>query len=1159
MRTFNVCLLVLLPAGVTAVVSAQQSSADETPLRRDADAFFKIKFTRLAEEAFAAAAAPVDPAWDEPRKLLHWVQAGDWDKVAAFIKQFEEERARRIHAKICSDLSFARPKPMMLPEDVIALADASPYELEGKQITHVGGLLRSTMVGSESRTALMNILQRGTARLGGDDEERRRITAQILANAQLYEEAKAFGFSDGDLPEAVENTSPITGGREWDELVEAIRTSNYDDASRDKALDEVHEHLLNGTPQVVDNRLKTLLSDQQHLEVARQVLAMIGRKTAASGREIDLTDRALHIELQSRAMDQVAASVGFAKEPWRTMANLTAGNWLTEARYSHEKYPLWQRITGGRRNSHAHVPVEHLIQNAPSGKWLKAVAPQPSAFVQITLSRLILFTEDIDRVLPQLRDLQQNDKSAAAELANAYLARWAQQHDPNLSEELLKQYKLDKQSVVLTRAQQEASLAQLGKLLSSLDAGTRKLLDEAHLARAFDLCHSQAEVHTREHVIKVFGPIEDLSADLAVLLVEQMRNKLALQWRELSVQRDGATRRTAADIFDLVNHGYAEATKIAADWLNSHPGAWQMHSIAGSLYSDWGEFAYFQTVAADDDANRFADYLKHSGEAVKHFRAAAAGYAETVSKRNRTEYELRPYRAWFYGLLGITHDGGVNLRKGITREGLQELRQAILDLPGGADDVHLQLFSEMVADNIEENRIAPEMKYRYLSSAVEVTGSRPTVYPAEEKIKYYDSLLQEIRLETRIDGGERIASPGQFGLFVSLVHTVDVARESGGFDMYLMNQVQRTVSGRTIVEKPLYRDRFEESLRLALGSFFDIRSIVFADPADGARDIKPPPGSPAETSQREWQQTPLCYVLLGVRDATVDRIPSLEIELDFFDREGKVVIPVPSNPLQIEIAADVQIPRPSSNVTVTQIVDSRTLADNLLKIDVNAQADGLVPELDQLLRLSGYSLPVQEVVDQGGLQVRELHNGADGLYAQSERSWTIHLDPTPLLQGAREQVDFAFPTAISPETEMVYRRYEDMDPVDAAAQITLVEGDQAAGMALTNYPLWYTVGAGSLLFLAGLAVLLVRGRQPDSAEGPPRFSLPTELTPFSVISLLHRIQSSPSVPLTDEQRASLRSDVRELEEQTFARETTPAHKESLEKLARRWLNTALTA
>ena len=113
---------------------------------------------------------------------------------------------------------------------------------------------------------------------------------------------------------------------------------------------------------------------------------------------------------------------------------------------------------------------------------------------------------------------------------------------------------------------------------------------------------------------------------------------------------------------------------------------------------------------------------------------------------------------------------------------LAEIRAAIASLPGGAADVHFGLFSTMVADNVKANVIMPEMKYRYLSSAVEITGRKATAYPAQEKVQYYDSLLSEIRLRARLDGSDRIRTGGPFGVFVSLIHTADLARESGGFD-----------------------------------------------------------------------------------------------------------------------------------------------------------------------------------------------------------------------------------------------------------------------------------------------------------------------------------------------------------------------------------------
>ncbi len=1162
-------LLAALPWGVLPCAAGVAWAADqdddiapkESPLRKDVDQFTRIKFTRLAEEAFQAAVTPENPAWDEPTLLLHWVQAGKWEKVGGLLEQFEAEAVRRLHGKICSDLTYANPKSTILPQDVIALADASPVELDDKQISHLGGLVRLAMRDTESRTELVEILRKGTRRLGGPSERRRLMAARLLVNAQLLAEAKAFGIAEQDLQveAALPEQAPATATRGWAELLAVLRKSLSNggevanDAARQAALDELHLLMLAGTPAEVDRQLRAIAADKAQPRVAGAVFAMIGEKTAASNREVDLTARALHIELQGRAMRQLAATTGFDAEPWQTLANLAANNWFNEAQFSYKLLPTWQKVTDpAARARYAHVSLEQLIEHAPSGAWLAAVEPQLASIMRITLARLILFSEDIDRVLPHVQALQQTDLVAAGSLANAYLENWARRHDPNLSAELLKQYKLDNQVVVLTRSQQAAALTQLAELLESLSPETRALLDEAQLVRAFDYCHSKAEIYTREHVVQVFGSLEKLPASLVLLISQRMRDKLAVQWREFTVQRDAATRRTAADIFTLVHDGYAEATGMAAAWLKSRPDSYRMNGAAGSLFSDWAEFSYFQGVAVEDGRDRFASYLEHSRQSLEHFRAGAKAYAAVVPSLTRAEYDLLPYKAWFHGLLGITHDAGINLRKGITAADLKELRQAMLDLPGGAGEVHLRLFSTMVAENIEAARIAPEMKYRYLSSAVQVTGSRATIYPAEEKIKYYDSLLQEIRLRTRLDGSDRIRAPGVFGVFVSLVHTADVARESGGFAKYLMNEVQRTVSGRTIVEKPLYRDRLEEALRVSLGNFFEIRAIVFADPAAGARGAETPPGAP----QREWQETPLAYILLATKDPTVDRVPALEMELDFFDREGRVVIPVPSNPLQIELSAEAPPGRPAKNLAITQIVDSRELKDNLLKIDVAATADGLVPELDQVLDLKNYPHAIVEVADREGLQIERLHSGPEGIYPLSERSWTIHLDPAPLLRGAKDQVEFEFPAAMASDTEMVYRRYDDMDPVEAAARFTLVEGDEAARLSRIDYRVWGAGGIG-LLAVAALAVLVARRGKDESLEAPPLFAVPGECTPFAVIALLQRIQTSPAVSLSEADRASLAADIHSLEQQTFARQAGSARTEDLQALARGWVSKAL--
>lgn len=1164
-------VVILSALGLTSIAAANQKGkgkskvVSDTGLRKDVETFAKIKFSRTSEEAFRAVTAVPDEAADESTLLLFWVQSGDWGEVKEFLTLFEPEGGRRLHSKICSDLSYANPKSTILPQDVLALADASPVELDDKQVGHLGGLLKLAVKDSESRTELLARLHRGTERLGGADAHRRRMAARMLVGADLNAEAKTFGLPERDLrpgavvaeepqPETLAPTPAVPAKRSWEQLLATLRDPKSEATATTAALNELHELLLTAPPPVVEKQLQAVVADLngKHPEVPRLIFGMLGQKTAAAGREVDFTARAVHLELQQRAIGVLAKNAKLDDEPWRTVANLSANNWLVEANNSLKVYPAWLR-SPANRDKNPLVPIETIIEHAPAGAWMKALQSPLNSMVRVTLARITLLSENIDRALPIVRELVGTDAPAAAKLANSYLETWASRHDPNLSQDVLKQYRVDNQVVVLTRAQQEANLKQLGELLASLDEPTRKLLDETQLVRAFDFCHSRAEIYTQAHLVEVFGQLDQVSPSLMLTLTERTRNKLASQWRDLAVQRDAATKRTASDVFELVNRGYDETARTAEQWLTSHADDWRMNCTVGSLLSDWAEFAYFQSVATDDSGDRFASYLKHSQQALSRFRAGAAAYATLVPKLKRTEFDLLPYRAWFYGLLGITHDGGVNLRKGVTRESIEEIRQALLDLPGGANAAHIQLFSTMVADNITANRIAPEMKYRYLSSAVHITGRQPTIYPAEEKIKYYDSLLSEIRLQSRLDGSDRIHTPGVFGVFVSLAHTRDVARESGGFGKYLMNEVQRTVSGKTVVEKPLYRDRFEESLRVALADFFEIRSITFADPASGARDgggVGRPAPSAAESG---WQETPLAYLLLATKDKTVDRVPALEIELDFFDREGKVVIPVPSNPILIEMSAEAPAQRPATNVELTQIVDSRELADKRLKIDVVAAAHGLVPDLDQLLKLSDYSLDVRDVSDKDGLVVRELHNGPEGLYPVTERSWTVELDPTPLLRGASSRVDFEFPLAKSADTQMTYRRYQDLDPVDAAAKVTLVEGAEVVKLAETDYRLLIAGAIG--LFVVGLLTFLALRRKPsDSSAAPPLFTFPREVTPFSVIALLHRIQSNHTVPLNDEQRRTLQTDIHTLEQSTFARNSTAAPTNDLNVLARRWLS-----
>lgn len=1199
--------------------------AQEAKLKAEADAraaakalsdrfesVLRVKISRTPEDVFRAvrrlnadsAAASVEQTAAEDERYLLFIQAGEWEKLRDLIAAYPKDFALRIYGKTLHDVLYSNPRSLMLPNDVLRLADASPFELDDYQASLIGRLLTYAVSKTEARTELTAQLKRGTARLGGTDPARRHAAARVLASAEFWKEAKEFGLKENDIPSIAADAKAGSPGKlvedAWNLLLVRLRDPSQVAENRDEALDSLYQTMLQSTPQIVEARLGALLRDAAHRDLAWDVVELIGRKTARAQDSVDFDVRRLNLELQETVMRLLAATplrdaasrdsgspdnaaggvpaLGpstLATQPARTFANLYARNWLAESQFTLTTYPHWKNTPLDQRARYQHVLIEEMLQPAPKGTWLSVLEPQLSSAVKLAIARITLLSDNVERLLPQLAECAARDKPTAAELANAYLVRWAQLHDPNFTPEALRQYKLDGHAIVLTRAEQEQTLRQLGAALVKLDAETRKLVDEALLVTAFDLCHSKAEPYTRDQIVQVFGPMETMPPSLLFSLLDRMRRKLALNWRDLSVQRDAATKRDSDDVFELVNEGYAEGERIVNEWLRTHPDDWRMNCTGGSLLSDWAEFAYFQAVVAGNDEDRFAVYLKRGAEAVDRFRTGAKTYAAAVPKMNREEFDLLPYKAWFYGLLGITHDSGINLRKGVARDQLQEIRRSLQSLPDGAASVHLAMFSTMVADNVKANLIAPEMKYRYLSSAVEITGRTGTIYPALEKVQFYESLLKEIRLRARLDGDDRIRQGGAFGVFVTLVHTSELARESGGFGKYLQNETRRTVSGRTIVEQPLYRDRFEEALRSALSEFFEIKAIVFADPNAGAREMVSDAGGVvapgnaavgngaaakpnADPALRNWQETPLAYLHLVAKDATVDRVPPLEIDLDFFDRDGKVVIPVPSNPLLIEIAAAAPARRAAAEIAIDQIVDARELAEHKrLKIDVVATAHGLVPDLYELLDLQGFELKVLNVDDREGLHVSELHSGDDGLYAMSERNWTLELDPAPLLRGA--QVNFQFPKPQSSEIAVKYRTYQDMDPVDAAAQITLLEGAAAAELARPNYVAW-TLGGLALLLVPGAVVFQMWRKKPEVGSArPPAFVMPREATPFAVASLLYRIRSSPEATLTDLQRSELHREIVLLERTAFAAETSSQTTRELAALADRWIRTALPA
>ena len=154
---------------------------------------------------------------------------------------------------------------------------------------------------------------------------------------------------------------------------------------------------------------------------------------------------------------------------------------------------------------------------------------------------------------------------------------------------------------------------------------------------------------------------------------------------------------------------------------------------------------------------------------------------------------------------------------------------------------------------------------------------------ARKLFDYYQDLVTEIELETRLDGSAQVGHTEPFGLFVDIRHTKEVERESGGFSKYLQNQNNVGYYynyGRPTVN---YRDDFEEAARETLKEHFEVLSVTFHNEKTGS----------VGDAQPGWRRTPYAYLLLRALGPEVDMLPSLQMDLDFMDTSGYVVLQWP--------------------------------------------------------------------------------------------------------------------------------------------------------------------------------------------------------------------------------------------------------------------------
>lgn len=505
----------------------------------------------------------------------------------------------------------------------------------------------------------------------------------------------------------------------------------------------------------------------------------------------------------------------------------------------------------------------------------------------------------------------------------------------------------------------------------------------------------------------------------------------------------------------------------------------------------------------------------------------------------RGQWTMEPYQMWFFVMLGASDLSQLTRASARSDPGLKLIGDAMRALPGEAAEGHLQKFGEMLGNTLSQ--VPPNMKQRFLSAGLQVIGeNHSSAKTATEALGNYKELMDEVQLRLTVDGPTRVGHSQPFGAFLSLEHTKQLARESGGFAKYIQSpNTSRSMFVSSSANKPVnQREEFAKNMHAALDETFEVASITFHDASVKTIDL----------AREGWQETPMAYLVLRSKNAAVDRIPSIQLDMDFADTAGQVVLPVRSQVQPVDAKDSEVDQRPCDALTLAFTMDEREWRkEGKVVIEVAAKGRGVIPAHPQLFDYAREGFEA-EVTD-NGLSVTQFVSDGRTKTAQADRGWQFTYRRKKDLRGG---VVLAFPAlkpGIKPET-VEYKHYQDADlvTIDAKQALAGVPLRSAVSTGLRN-----GVIAAVLLALAFGIYLLKRMTGQRDVSTDSGLSVPGEITPFSVVAFLRRIQREHAPKLDESSRQKLQTQIHEIESAFFSGSKKSADGPDLESIARQWL------
>jgi hypothetical protein len=1120
------------------------------------------------------------------------VTLGDWNEVKQALKKLPEDEGKALFKQLLQGLPSSpfrnnmanvemqqgmmqqpvqfqfQEKNVLSNADVIGIALADPVPLDDPALLGLGQLLRlaqsqghvvedllarfKTMTG-DTKTAVLSSRQAAKLLMACDHAVEAKVFLPEPEKAEADNDREALNMlSRHYLAVYAKEKKPAQLEQAWKVTQAVLAVGKVDREQKEEALKRAVEL----APKIRAELGKTWLEDSftKRPERGREILTAIG-VSASQGMQQHARDpdfRYKTLELEKIAVEALLKASPEKSKEWRNTLAVLAGAWLAEAAHTQQYDTSTSLGAQMRRDMYGNffyynmnnnedyqrqnmmnqpqfpqpLTVQRILDVKPGDTWLQYLDDSRKPKFASQLSQLYLKVGEDELAFPFIERLAPTDPEQARELSEEFLRVWTKNHDPNAERNLRNPYmymfgfERKAESIPLTRSKQERNLKELAGWVTRLRKLPIGKIDEKLIARAFTACHSSAEVYRLESIESVFGSFDALKPETLAEMAQQMRGNLAGLWRSVNNQEQNKTKRKEKDIRAEVLRGYQVARSVVERGLQKHGQKWPLVLAHAALLHD--EIHYLQEIELS------ADFSKRRKSAFEEFALAARLYVAQAGQIPEEEETLSPFDQWFYAALGACDIAAINEKTLADFRQTPLIRDALNSLPGESADRHMNKFANAMF--MRMSSVNPAVKFRYLKGGFEIVGDNKQAAEARKVYNYYKDLVTEIKLDAAVDGSADVGSGEPFGLFVNLRHTREIEREAAGFGKYLQNQNQGNMFyynyGRPLEN---YRDKFQDSAKKALEEHFEVLSITFQDEKVNSRS----------TADYGWRYTPYAYILMKARSPKVDKIPPLRLDLDFLDTSGYVILPVESPIVPIDANAKA-VPRPYNKLQLTETLDERQAKDGKLILEIKAVAQGLVPKLDEILKVESAGFEVVKTDDQA-LSVSKFDPDSEANLVVTERGWLVTLKAIDGLPKRPESFHFPEPKVETAET--IYQRYVDADLAKVDPVIRLEEQYGKTSQA------WIYWTIGGVILTIGLAVLLWSLRPRTVRTKVEKFQMPDPVTPFAVIGLLREIHRNNGLSAIKEQEIAM--SIQKLETHYFAQPTTD--EPNLHEIASNWI------